>query len=508
MTNDAPSSEQDIYDSGVEMAYKANDALTDALEAQARLSAGEENKSLNPSDRAALIDQAKKAHARYDRYNDAVGSLIGPQVFKEKPSIAPRRVEKAPDVKKPIERVAEYPPRGGHDFFRQLISKVLDFPDPFSGSSTGEKLLLYDDSAHPLLHLGLEADVPDPKAGIINRVRYNGARWAEAEVKARGNESLVKQAIGLLADLCDRIAATEKSGNISELAADSFRRFIAQGFSVGSSVDHASTYARYYHSYHKNSQHVKQTNTENAQAYYALKDTRLAQAQWYRNTVGSVTTTSPNTDWIQFVPPIKSGEYTDRIYISLQPNQEALRHGVNAWMKALEQTGAIDRVHFKIGTDPNRLDTIVVYPTAELESQTLEQLLETFTKLCPARYRDAEPALTGIELAPGIAYATEPESIALIAKLMRDGNQRTSFGDLMSGLAQLAMQVAYVEVGRAMPNGQGPRQSTVVDTAERIFNQYLILLDIDPNSFVPNSRGGRLPDWAQHIRDTHAKRPQ
>ncbi len=88
MKHEQLSPQQEIYEHGKKLAFKANEAFDETQAATTDLEVLQAARKIPgvevaPEARDAVEDRLMDAHSRYQRYDNAVGALIGPEVFQE-----------------------------------------------------------------------------------------------------------------------------------------------------------------------------------------------------------------------------------------------------------------------------------------------------------------------------------------------------------------------------------------------------------------------------------------
>ena len=178
---------------------------------------------------------------------------------------------------------------------------------------------------------------------------------------------------------------------------------------------------------------------------------------------------------------------------------------INAWKDALAETGLQDKIYFKLlGQLAKRHETIIVYQTENVSDEDMGKVMGAFDKKCPQEARAKKNMPTGAPLARGISYAPEPKNINELFKAMnlkeadfKDEHITISYNNMISGLTELSFELAYKDF--VSTENRKPMPKDLKSGATKYFEQLIRLAGINPETMVPYSQGGKLPEWAERM---------
>lgn len=342
--------------------------------------------------------------------------------------------------------------------------------------------------------------IAESKRQINARLKANGRRWVESD-RRRDIEGRPQKARDILAQMLHRTEVARSNKDIHSETADAFGEFLANGMSLGKNTN-LSQFDPYYGSLYTTYPDYQQKvsteegrakfleNREKTRAFLLEKAKQSGQKLWL-------------SDFNHFNNDKAIG-VTDRVYIALDPFGEPAE-ALRAWWQALETVGLEKSLYFKVyGGVNNRMDTLVVYPSDNIDKAKLLTALETFQKTVPPNAILEHAVDTGIELGRGMSYATEDEDLMMVHKLLDSDNERTSYGKLLAGLSATAMQLGYKKVAERVGTGNKKISFTeVARESKQYLRELFVLAGINPETLVSWSRGGQLPRWAQQLRQNN-----
>jgi hypothetical protein len=100
---------------------------------------------------------------------------------------------------------------------------------------------------------------------------------------------------------------------------------------------------------------------------------------------------------------------------------------------------------------------------------------------------------TGVPIRRGISIAPEPANINTFTRYS-GSRERISYNQFIAAVTELAFELAYkdaqaLRVVRPTPLG-------LKEEAATYFERMIRLAEINPDTMVPSTNGGRLPAWA------------
>ncbi len=342
--------------------------------------------------------------------------------------------------------------------------------------------------------------IAESKRQINLRLKTNGPKWIESD-KKRGYTGRPQKARDTLAQMLHRTEVSRSNKDVHSETADAFAQFLANDMSLGKNTNQSQIDPYYGSLYTTYAEYQQKVGTEEGRAKFM--ENREKTKDFLRQKAKQSGQKLWLSDFNHFNSD-KAIDVTDRIYIALDPFGEPTE-ALRAWWLALESVGLENELYFKVwGGVNNRLDTLVVYPSNNIDQAKLLTVLETFQKTVQPDAILEHAVNTGVELGRGMSYAIEDEDLMMVHKLLDEDNARTSFGKLLAGLSATAMQLGYKKVAERVGTGNKKISFTeVAQESKQYLRELFILAGINPETLVPWSRGGQLPQWAEQIRQNN-----
>ncbi len=343
----------------------------------------------------------------------------------------------------------------------------------------------------------LPFEIDDPKksrAKLQEKVSHYGTQWRQTLKQSGKSEQIVTDTLANLNETISRVKKLKSNGDVSTESAQAFLEMMANGLGVKEG-QYLSPYYGIYINIEDFDDQLKKVGSSKHDKEIIKK------RQVVNEKFGTNYGPGRSTDFVHVNQP-EIVNATDRIYIALNPFGNPSK-GLQAWWQVLEETGLNRTLYYKFSpAGTNRADSIVVYPTADTDSQKLQTALTRFQELTTSAELLPHSTKTGVELARGMSYGIEDKRLVNIHRLLDEDNERVSFGRLLSVFTELSMRLAYRKSYYEDPHGNGQvKLSDIEGYAKQYLKELLICAGINPDTMVPWNRGGQLPQWAQAMRN-------
>lgn len=179
---------------------------------------------------------------------------------------------------------------------------------------------------------------------------------------------------------------------------------------------------------------------------------------------------------------------------------------LDAWREALEESPLSRSLYYKY-TDympsddhrSQRFDDIVIYKYDNIDDGEFKALLQDFQRRCAEKSPDllpSDPAKmppTTMKIADGISISGEPELVNSYLCSTNRTDGRHSWTSFVDRIAMLSTLIASRRLGITPDTIDVPglRPET-----SRVFREFMLLSDINPDTMLSNSFGNHLPSWA------------